>query len=78
MTSDLGLHCSPLTPLGLSRLNLVEVNLDTINLHVRRSTMEKCGSVQQKISCIFETAVLDEQSGKREHQPFKVMSYLPY
>lgn len=36
--------------------------------------MEKCGSVQQKISCIFETAVLDEQSNKREHQPFKVIA----
>lgn len=36
--------------------------------------MENCGAVQQKISCIFETAVLDEQSSKREHQQFKVVA----
>lgn len=36
--------------------------------------MEEFGSVQQKISCIFETAVLDEQSSKRESQQYKVVA----
>ena len=34
--------------------------------------MEKFGSVQQKVSCIFEIAVLDEQSNKRDFQQYKV------
>ncbi|KAK3594123.1 hypothetical protein CHS0354_040897 [Potamilus streckersoni] len=36
--------------------------------------MENYGTVQQKISCVFETAVLDEPSGKRDYQQFKVVA----
>lgn len=32
------------------------------------------GSVQQKISCVFETAVLEEQSSKRSYQPYTVVA----
>lgn len=34
--------------------------------------MEKVGRVQQKISCVFETQVLDEPASKRENQLYKV------
>ncbi|WAR02014.1 CL029-like protein [Mya arenaria] len=34
--------------------------------------MEALGSVQKKISCVFETAVFDEPSAKREHQTYRV------
>ncbi|XP_052066826.1 uncharacterized protein C12orf29 homolog [Mytilus californianus] len=36
--------------------------------------MEGLGSVQQKISCVFKTAVLEEQSNKRSYQPYKVVA----
>lgn len=36
--------------------------------------MDQCGAVQQKISCIFETAILEEPSGKRENQQYKVVA----
>ena len=56
-----------------SRLqNVAQTLLFLEGLILPRSAMEKCGSVQQKISCIFETAVIEEQSGKREHQPYRV------
>ena len=34
--------------------------------------MEGLGSVQQKVSCVFETTVLNEQSSKRDNQAYKV------
>lgn len=34
--------------------------------------MEDVGSVQQKVSCVFETVVLDGPSNKRENQSYKV------
>lgn len=36
--------------------------------------MEVLGTVQHKVSCVFETAVLSEQSSKRENQPYKVVA----
>lgn len=36
--------------------------------------MESLGSVQQKISCVFETSVLEEQSNKRSYQQYKVVA----
>ena len=36
--------------------------------------MEGVGTVQQKISCIFKTAILDEQSSKRSYQQYKVVA----
>ncbi|XP_053384932.1 uncharacterized protein C12orf29 homolog [Mercenaria mercenaria] len=36
--------------------------------------MEALGSVQQKVSCVFETTVLNEQSTKRENQFYKVVA----
>lgn len=35
---------------------------------------DKLGNVQQKISCVFETVVIQEQSAKRSHQPYKVVA----
>lgn len=32
------------------------------------------GSVQQKISCVFETTVLDEKSSKRDNQSYRVVA----
>lgn len=37
-------------------------------------SLGEVGSVQQKISCIFETAVLEEQSNKRSYQQYKVVA----
>ncbi len=36
--------------------------------------MEKLGNVQQKIHCVFETRVVEEPSGKRSHQAYKVVA----
>ncbi|KAL4225756.1 hypothetical protein ACF0H5_016445 [Mactra antiquata] len=36
--------------------------------------MESLGSVQKKISCVFETGVLDEPSTKRDNQSYKVVA----
>ncbi|XP_061171835.1 RNA ligase 1-like [Saccostrea echinata] len=36
--------------------------------------MEKCGKVQQKVSCIFETHVIDEPASKRKFQGYKVIA----
>ena len=36
--------------------------------------MDKLGNVQQKISCVFETHVVEEPSGKRSYQPYKVVA----
>ncbi|KAK3103859.1 hypothetical protein FSP39_022479 [Pinctada imbricata] len=36
--------------------------------------MNEHGKVQQKISCIFETSVLEEPSSKRSYQPFRVVA----
>lgn len=35
---------------------------------------QRANSVQQKISCLFETMVVTEKSSKRDHQPFKVVA----
>jgi len=34
--------------------------------------MERVGRVQQKVSCVFETGVVNEASSKRENQSYKV------
>lgn len=36
--------------------------------------MDKCGNVQQKVSCIFETSVIDEPTSKRQFQGYKVIA----
>ncbi len=36
--------------------------------------MDKLGSVQQKISCVFETYVVEEPSTKRSYQPYKIVA----
>lgn len=36
--------------------------------------MDKCGKVQQKVSCVFETEILNEPSNKRQFQGFKVIA----
>ena len=36
--------------------------------------MDKLGNVQQKIPCVFETHVVEEPSGKRSYQPYKVVA----
>ncbi|KAH3884135.1 hypothetical protein DPMN_008107 [Dreissena polymorpha] len=36
--------------------------------------MEGLGAVQQKISCVFETAVIDEVSKKRDNQSYRVQA----
>nr|XP_034327602.1 uncharacterized protein C12orf29 homolog [Crassostrea gigas] len=36
--------------------------------------MDKCGKVQQKVSCVFETEILNEPSNKRQFQGYKVVA----
>ena len=36
--------------------------------------MDKLGNVQQKISCVFDTHVVEEPSGKRSYQPYKIVA----
>ncbi|XP_038935028.1 RNA ligase 1 isoform X3 [Rattus norvegicus] len=41
---------------------------------LRVGTMNRLGSVQRKMPCVFVTEVKAEPSAKREHQPFKVLA----
>ena len=36
--------------------------------------MASLSNVQQKISCVFETHVIEEPSGKRSYQPYKIVA----
>lgn len=36
--------------------------------------MMHCGSVQAKVSCVFQTVVIQEPSSKRSHQPYRVVA----